>query len=198
MNENIVGGSPDKEQATKIELRVGSTLEDAVNQLIDHRELGETVFCVFNGHKLFSDDVTMDSAFLEVTGKNKADFDKANEEWLANSIRETEEASRKAEAKIPGWIEMGKTLGIDPALSKDWEKMVKIRAGDIYHGREIDDAIAIMQKINDGATAKDIKEALAEQGHSGASYGMVRSIVETFSPRGKDIYNEIKKLEATR
>ena len=195
---NIEGGSLEKEQATEIELSPGMTLEHAVNLLIDHRERGESVFCTFNGHKIYSADVTMDSAFLEVIGKNKADADKEKEEWYANYKREREEASRKAEAKIPGWIEMGKTLGIDPALTGDWEKMVKIHAGDIYHGIEIDYAIAVMQKLNEEATAKDVKEALDGQGHSGASYGMVRSIVETFSPRGKNIFKEIDELEKAR
>lgn len=194
MTSNIEGGSLEKEQATEIELST-TRIEDAVNQLIDHRERGESVFCTFNGHKIYSADVTMDSAFLEVTGKNKADFDEEQKKWQANYERETEEASRKAKAKIPGWIEMGKTLGIDPALAEDWEKMVKIRAGDLYHGLELDAAINVMQKLNEGATAKDVKEALNDQGHSGASYGIARSIVETFSPRGKDIYKEIDGLE---
>lgn len=195
MNRNIEGGLPEKEQAAEIELLVGTKLEDAVNQLLGHRERGESVFCTFNGHKLYSADVTMDSAFLEVTGKNKADLDKEQEEWLENYKRETEESARQAEAKIPSWIEMGKTLGIDPALTEDWEKMVKTRAGDLYHGMELDAAIAVMQQLNAGATAKDIKSTLDDQGHSGASYGMVRSIVETFSSHGKDIYREIDELE---
>jgi len=189
------GGSPEKEQATEIQVHAGTRLEDAVNQLLDFRERGESVFCTFNGHKLFSANVTMDSAFLEIIGKTKADADKEQKEWIENYKHETEENARRAEAKIPSWIEMGKTLGIDPALTEDWEKMVKGRAGDLYHGMELDAAIVVMQKLNSGATAKDIKETLDDQGHSGASYGMVRWIVETFASRGKDIFEEIDKTE---
>jgi len=137
----------------------------------------------------------MDSAFIEVIGRNKAESDKAQKEWQENYKREEEEKARQAEAKIPGWIEMGKTLGIKPELTEEWEKMVKIHAGDLYHGSDLDAAIEVMQNINDGATAEDVKNTLDDQGHSGASYGMVHSIVTTFSPRGKDIFEEIDKIE---
>lgn len=195
MNRKTEGGSPEREQATEIEVPGEASLEEAVNQLIGHRERGESVFCTFNGHKLYSADVTLDSAFLEVTGKNKADADREQKEWLENYQRETEAAVQRVLAKIPKWIKMGKKLGIDPSLLDDWEKMVRIRASDIYQGIELDAAIAVMQKINDGASAKEIKDMLHDQGHSGGSYSEVRSIIEEFSTRGKDIFRGIAKLE---
>lgn len=53
-----------------------SPLERCVERLLQFKEKGELVKYQFNGYWLYSDTVTMDSAFLEVTGKNKADFDK--------------------------------------------------------------------------------------------------------------------------
>lgn len=56
----------------KIEFSLGSTIEQAVNELLNH---GELVYGKFNGVTLYSDTVTMDDAYKEITGKTKAEFD---------------------------------------------------------------------------------------------------------------------------
>lgn len=52
-----------------------SSLEVCVTRLLKFKENGELVKYNFNGHWLFSDTVTMESAYLEVFGKNKANKD---------------------------------------------------------------------------------------------------------------------------
>ena len=41
----------------------GSTLEECVNALLKFQNRGESVVANFNGHQLYSCDVTMDSAY---------------------------------------------------------------------------------------------------------------------------------------
>lgn len=53
----------------------GSTVEQAVNILLNYRYNGESVCGEFNGVTLHSDTVTMDSAYKEITGKSKEEFD---------------------------------------------------------------------------------------------------------------------------
>jgi hypothetical protein len=53
----------------------GSTIEHVVNELLSYREKGQLAVAKFNGVTLYSDTVTMDSAYQEITGKTKTEFD---------------------------------------------------------------------------------------------------------------------------
>lgn len=59
-----------------IEFKLGISLEKAVKQLLRFKEEGLRVSGAFNGVILYSDTVTMDSAYLAVVGMTKAEFDK--------------------------------------------------------------------------------------------------------------------------
>ena len=59
----------------KVDLYLGSSIDQAVNELLNYKEEGKLVYCNFNGVILYSDTVTMDSAYREITGKSKAEFD---------------------------------------------------------------------------------------------------------------------------
>lgn len=58
----------------KIEFSLGSTIEQAVNELLNYKKKGKLVYGKFNGVTLYSDTVTMDFAYREITGKSKAEF----------------------------------------------------------------------------------------------------------------------------
>lgn len=171
----------------EIKLSAGSNLESAVYTLLAAKARGESVYCEFNGHKLYSDTVSMDSAYMEVTGQTKADFDKAQEEWRQNYEREEKIAKQKAQDNIPNWIEKGQTL-IFPERYAEWEKCVVARAGDLYHGLELDSALEIMQALENGATMEEASKMLDGQGHSGMSASLVRNIIFTFSSKGPEFW----------
>ena len=59
----------------QIKLASYCTLESAVYTLLAAKARGQHVWCYFNRHKLYSDKVTMDSAYLEVTGRTKKEYD---------------------------------------------------------------------------------------------------------------------------
>ncbi|MBG9693331.1 hypothetical protein ABD91_21590 [Lysinibacillus sphaericus] len=59
----------------KINFLVGNTVEQAVKELLSYKEEGKLVCGEFNGVVLYSDTVTMDSAYQKITGKTKAEFD---------------------------------------------------------------------------------------------------------------------------
>lgn len=54
----------------------GCDLSNAVMELLEYKERGELVCGDFNGHMLYSDTVTMDSAYLEIVGVTKAEYDR--------------------------------------------------------------------------------------------------------------------------
>lgn len=58
-----------------------NTLEGNVERLLEFKNKGELVKLCFNGHWLYSDTVTMDSAYLEVTGMSKSEFDKEKKKY---------------------------------------------------------------------------------------------------------------------
>lgn len=94
----------------KIEFAIGSTIESAVYELLAAKARGEQVYGDFNGHKLYSDTVTMDSAYTEIMGCTKAEFDKRQAEWRENYKKEEQAREQReqgysqmvASTRIPG------------------------------------------------------------------------------------------------
>lgn len=65
-----------------INLKPGLSIKDAVNELLKYKDAPEIVFCEFNGHLLYSDTVSLDSAYKEITGLTYEEFqDKSREEF---------------------------------------------------------------------------------------------------------------------
>lgn len=175
-----------RENARKIDF-YGHTLEECVNWLLKFQEKGESVFVDFNGHNLYSCDVTMDGAYQEVLDMTKAEYDRKKEEWRKeNQEREAIEEA-EAKAKIPAWIEKGEAF-IYPERMKKWKECVEVRASDIYHGTDLDAALILMEKLESGASIEEVKEMFDKQDHSGVSAGIIKSIIFHFSKRGPEFY----------
>ena len=64
------------DKKTKIEIGPSDNLESMVYTLLAAKARKERAYCVFAGHVLHSDNVTMDSAYMEVKGCTKAEYDK--------------------------------------------------------------------------------------------------------------------------
>ena len=50
-------------------------IDDMVSELLAYHARGEKVSAVFNEKTFYSDTVTLDGAYLELTGKTKSEFD---------------------------------------------------------------------------------------------------------------------------
>ncbi|KAA0941610.1 hypothetical protein FQ087_20855 [Sporosarcina sp. ANT_H38] len=64
----------------KVDFTLGDTVENAVIQLLGYKEEGQLACGQFNGITLYSDTVTMDEAYKEITGMTKTEFDEYTEE----------------------------------------------------------------------------------------------------------------------
>lgn len=66
-----------EKQYEQMELRSfwGLPLEKVVTKLLEYHKQNRLVSAYFNGVTLYSDTVTMDDAYLKITGKTKAEFD---------------------------------------------------------------------------------------------------------------------------
>lgn len=169
----------------------GSTVEQAVNELLSYKEEGKLVCGKFNGVMLYSDTVTMDAAYKSITGKTKAEFDQTQQERIAISER----ARKEHEAKIPEltkvWTEKGREI-----LSEDrweyWDKIVPIRLNDLYQGMELGASLDIVRILNSNGTLDEAKEKIESQDHSGMSFGLVCAMVKEFSDRGNEFVEYVK------
>lgn len=77
----------------EIILRAGDSLDVAVVKLLKAEDEGKHAFCDFNDVKLYSDNVTLDSAYIEVCGCTKTVW----EEKLKKSVEESKKEWKKKE-----------------------------------------------------------------------------------------------------
>lgn len=165
------------------EIKPRNTLDETVEKLISLHDMGIKATCNFNGHIFDSETVTMDSAYQAVMGCTKAEFDKKAEEMKKRDEKETQEALEK----VPQWIERGNKL-IYPERQEEWATCVSKRAKGLYKGLEVEDTIEIMEALENVPDMRKAKEIIEEQGHSGASFGLVTRMVFAFSKKGPEFY----------
>lgn len=179
----------------EIEFLCGRNIERAVIELLEYKEKGELVCGEFNGHMLYSDTVTMDGAYLEITGKSKADFNKEQDEWRERLRVKSELAEKAAQENIPNWIEKGHKL-LSEDKWEEWDKIVPIRASDLYHGMELDNTLQIQEILKADYSEESFEKAkkcMEEQGHSGMSWSLVCAMIKEFCIYGEEFVMWLNK-----
>jgi hypothetical protein len=173
-----------------VEFMAGDTIEDAINELKTYHEKGIKVNGSFNGKILYSDSDTIDSAYIKITGKTKIENDRLQQEWLEEYKRKEKEHKEKIPELIKEWVAKGKEI-----LSEDkwelWEKCVPMRLNDLYKGFELGCCLEIIKALNT-KTFEDAKKIIDEQDHSGMSFGLICSMLISFSDKGKEFVEYIK------
>ena len=167
----------------KLEFYYGS-IEDFVYLLLHYKEKGELVYADFNGHRFYSDTVTMDGAYKEITGKTKAEFD-----YMVKEQEDAwEEQKREHETSIPKktkyWREKARGIIKEDKLDH-WDEIVPIRLKDLYQGMELGCCLDLAVLLKEGAF-EEAKEMLNNQGHSGMSYGLVCAMLKEFVDNGEE------------
>lgn len=179
-----------EKQYKKIDFGFGK-IDSAVEELSRYKERGELVYGVFNGEKLYSDVDDLDSAYVKVTGKTKADYDDA----VRKSDEEYRAQKAEHEAAIPEltkeWVEKGNLI-LDEEYREKWAKCVPIRLDDLYQGMELKCCLDIVLELNNGCSLDAAKAIIDNQGHSGMSYSLVCSMVMAFCDRGKEFVSHVK------
>jgi hypothetical protein len=175
----------------EIDFSCGCNIERAVNTLLSHRNKGELVYGTFNGTKLYSDTVTLDGAFKEITGKTKLEFDRSQQEWRDNYDREQKEHQERIPELSKEWIEKGREILAENYLIK-WDDIVPARLSDLYKGMELGCCLDIVKVLNNNVTLDEAKAVINSQDHSGMSYGLVRVMVREFCDRGQEFYDYVK------
>lgn len=158
-------------------------IEECVNRLLEFKRTGTKVKYEFNGHWLYSDTVTMDSAYLELTGKTKAEFDEEQRKWREDMKRRDEEHKAAIPQLTKEWIERGHKI-ISEDKWADWDECVPIRLADLYKGMELGQCLDLVEILKTGDFSK-AKETMENQGHPGMSWGLMKAMIRTFSDVGE-------------
>lgn len=178
----------------KVDVVLGGTLEDCVNLLLECKLRGELACLEFNGHKLYSDSVTMDSAYLECTGYTKAEFDKHKRDWN-DKLKKAEEAYNERISNLTRfYIEDGHAV-LDKKYWTLWDDLVPARLCDLYRGLDLKCCLEIIQALNSGCDMSAAKEIVDGQGHSGLSLSLVKSMVKTLCDRGHKFAKYIEEYK---
>lgn len=171
----------------KIDSCWGMTIDMAVNELLQYKERGELAFLEFNGIKLYSDTVTLDGAYIAITGITKADHEERVGKQREEYKREGEKYQAKSPLLVAVWQDKGRAFVKLDKLDL-WDKCVPARLNDLYHGMELGACEEIIIALNNGCTIGEAKTIIENQNHSGMSYGLVRSMVREFAERGQEFF----------
>ena len=177
------------ENLEEIVLHGGENIESAVNRLLEAKKQGKHAYCVFNDTYLYSDNVTMDSAYIEICGCTKEEYDKKVEEEILRCREKAALRQKEAIQNIPDKIERGRNL-IYPFRFVEWARLVTDDAIALYHGCVTESVLEIMQAIEDNKSMNEIVHIFEEQGHSGMSASLTRKYVLTYSKNGYPFYEE--------
>lgn len=166
---------------------IGCTLDECINKLLEYKDKGKLAYINFNGHKLYSDTVTFDSAYKEVKGITYVEYNNMMDKW--------KEDERKHKEAIPRLIEEWKQKGreiLEDDKIKFWDELVPIRLEDLYKGMELGACLDIIKILNNNGTLEEAKKKIIEQNHSGMSFGLVCSMVYNLCSRGEEFVQYVK------
>lgn len=176
----------------KVEFSVGSSIEDSVKFL--HRKAestGKNYYGEFNGYKLTSD-MSVDEAYIECLDRTSKEFKDKQEEWKQDLIRREEEHKKKIPELTKYWIKEGhKVLSQDKW--NEWDRCVPIRLGDLYEGIELGQCLDIIKTVKDNSIVAGI-EVMKNQGHSGMSWGLMKSMIYTFCDCGNEFVETLDNM----
>lgn len=175
----------------KINFSWGSNIENAVEQLLKHKEQGILACGNFNGTILYSDTVTLDSAYKEIIGKTKDEYDQMIKVKQENRNKAEQDHKEKIPSLSEEWMKKGRKILTDDKWQL-WDKIVPIRLGDLYHGMELGCSLDIIEILNNNGTLEEAKEMIDNQNHSGMSFGLVCSMVKEFCLRGKEFVDFVR------
>ena len=159
-----------------VDFNCGMTIEEAVKYL---RQLsyktGKDYCGTFNGN-ILSSDMTVDEAYIECIGKTFKEFKDEQEKMRQDLIRREEEHKVLSQDK---WSK--------------WDRCVPIRLGDLYEGMELGQCLDIIKTVKEDSIAAGIK-VMKNQGHSGMSWGLMKSMIYTFCDCGNEFVEALDNM----
>lgn len=178
----------------EIKIHAGENIDQVIGKLSEFKKRGELAYCDFNKIRLYSDIDDINSAYIKITGMTKSKFDKTVIDEIDKDKKEKEQHVKSIPKLTKKWIKKGKGI-LDKEYHLKWEECVPIRLNDLYRGLELEATLDIVKELNAGCKFSIAKNIIDNQGHSGASYGLVRSMIRAFCKRGDEFVSYLKEKE---
>ena len=193
IGESQKGQERTKENAIKINNMDywANTIEDAVGFLVVARELyGANVSYDFNGHTLYSEGITLDSAYMEILGQTKKEFDAAVEAERQEFLN----PKKTKEEEIDEVIQRGK-LVVETGKEDAWESFVKENSDDKLGFSLVKNALEVMEAFEKGKSMEEAHKIFDSEGHSGFSASWTLAKIEGFGDKDNLFLQEYINME---
>lgn len=181
MNEEV-------SKVIEVEFCSGITIKEAVEGLKERAKDGNTYCGKFNAWT-FTSDMSVDDAYMMAIGKTYSQRQKEQEEWKKEYDRHKEEHKAKIPELTKEWIKEGHKV-----LSEDkwqmWDECVPIRLSDLYEGTELGQCLNIIKTVKEKSIVDGI-EVMKNQGHSGMSWSLMKSMIKAFCDCGDEFLAQL-------
>lgn len=169
-------------------VNICGSLDEVVAELLKYKKQHKKVYTIFNGVRLFSDRVNIDSAYEAILGKNREEYYKELKRFEEKAKRKEEERKAIIAKSIERWKNEGRKV-IDDEYLDDWDSYVPKSLEGLYNGAELSYSLEIIAALNNGLSLKEVNHMFYEQNHSGMSEGIVLSLVGSLCKRGEEFTN---------
>jgi hypothetical protein len=150
----------DKQYATEVPLKLKNKIKDidsAVEVLEDERKRGLSVYYNFFGIRLYSCDITLDGAYLDVFRKTKAEVEKDLEDEK-NAIYQKKQ--KEVNDKKDGWIKRGEKM-IYPEKFEKWHEFLDDEISDeISPGYRVEEMLEMMERLAQGESFETLYQTI--------------------------------------
>lgn len=188
-----------EKERRKIELCAGTSIDGAICELKYRAKtlLNTICYASFNGVELTSED-SVDDAYLKVTGKTKAENDKELDEFVEQYYRREEEHKSRIPELTEKYSKEAKGFINEDKLD-EWNRILPIRLGDLYHGMEVEQTLDICRIMRDESLEYDARirkayDLFMNSGHSGMSANLTAQMIKVFCPHGEDVADAVLNL----
>ena len=179
----------------EVKLHAGINVDGAYAKLKEEaKRTNEVCFAMFNGNQILSTD-TIDEAYMKTTGKTKAEFDEAQRKWREDYRRKQAEYKEKIPKLTEHYRKAARGIIAESNL-EEWDKVVPIRLGDIYHGMELGETLETCKIMGDESVDYDERlhkayDRFVDAGHSGRSAVITANMYKRFCPHGEDVADAV-------
>lgn len=174
----------------EIDFEAGATIKECVDELLFFNSKGKKVFGTFNGVVLYSDTVTLDSAYKDITGLTKSEFEMKHKREIEEYEKEEEEYKKNIPVQTEYWINEGKKV-LHESKWFLWGNLVPISLNNVYRGMELGHCLDIVRLLNED-NFENAKLELEKQNHSKTSLKLVYEMVKEFSEKGSKFIKYLK------
>lgn len=160
------------------------TVEEAVAELIKETIRKKQLFYTqFNESIIYSDEISLDSAYKEITGQTYEEFQTARKQEHEKILRLNAEYEQKIPELTKAYIEKGHQI-IAPSYWTKYDEIVDASLHGMYKGFDLDCALELIQMLNNKNEISEVGKKMRMQDHSGWSAVVVKHMVKDLCDRG--------------